>query len=156
MTPTPTNRSRVRREQGPSATRTGPIKLRARMLTVAVVVAAAVAEGGCTPGSSSPRQTTTTVASSSSSPTTSAKSTTTTSTQSARQQHLLAFAACMRAHGVADFPDPNPDGTFSVGNLSPQSPSIQSAYTACTPTAGGYLPTPNSGGSTTNGSSPGS
>jgi hypothetical protein len=61
----------------------------------------------------------------------------------------------MRAHGVADFPDPNPDGTFSVGNLNQQSATVQSAYAACSSTAGGYLPTPNSGGSNTNGSAPG-
>src|SRR6266487_3557410 len=27
-------------------------------------------------------------------------------------QQLVAFARCMRANGVADFPDPNADGTF--------------------------------------------
>ena len=55
------------------------------------------------------------------------------------QQHLLAFSACMRSHGVPDFPDP----TFSGGgaqlrlragsgsDLNPQSPRFQAAQTAC-------------------------
>jgi hypothetical protein len=52
---------------------------------------------------------------------------------------LLAFSACMRKHGVPNFPDP----TFSDGgahihiaggsgtNLDPQSPVFQAAQTAC-------------------------
>jgi hypothetical protein len=56
------------------------------------------------------------------------------------QQHLLAFSACMRSHGVPDFPDP----TFPTGggaqlrirggsgsDLNPQSPRFQAAQTAC-------------------------
>jgi hypothetical protein len=31
---------------------------------------------------------------------------------------LLRFARCMRAHGVTDFPDPKPDGTFPVAGTS--------------------------------------
>jgi hypothetical protein len=31
---------------------------------------------------------------------------------------LLRFASCMRAHGVPDFPDPKPDGTFPVAGTS--------------------------------------
>jgi hypothetical protein len=31
---------------------------------------------------------------------------------------LLRFARCMRAHGVLDFPDPKPDGTFPVAGTS--------------------------------------
>lgn len=31
---------------------------------------------------------------------------------------LLRFARCMRAHGVTDFPDPRPDGTFPVAGTS--------------------------------------
>ncbi len=31
---------------------------------------------------------------------------------------LLRFARCMRAHGVPDFPDPKPDGTFPVAGTS--------------------------------------
>jgi hypothetical protein len=55
------------------------------------------------------------------------------------QQALLAFSACMRSHGIPDFPDP----TFTGGgaqlslhgspgsDLNPQSPRFQAAQTAC-------------------------
>jgi hypothetical protein len=55
------------------------------------------------------------------------------------QAALLAFSACMRSHGVPDFPDP----TFAGGgarlslnggpgsDLNPQSPRFQAAQTAC-------------------------
>jgi hypothetical protein len=55
------------------------------------------------------------------------------------QQTALAFSACMRKHGIKDFPDP----TFSGGgiqirlggrpgsDLNPQSPLFQKAQTAC-------------------------
>jgi hypothetical protein len=55
------------------------------------------------------------------------------------QQKLLAFSACMRTHGVPDFPDP----TFSGGgaqlslrggagsDLNPNSPRFQAAQKAC-------------------------
>jgi len=41
-------------------------------------------------------------------------------------QELVAFAHCMRAHGVPDFPDPLPDGGFprtGGGNADPQAAS---------------------------------
>jgi hypothetical protein len=56
---------------------------------------------------------------------------------------MLAFAACMRSHGVPDFPDPKFDssgGGFAVqaggpGNdkadLRPDSPQFQAAFEAC-------------------------
>ena len=36
----------------------------------------------------------------------------TNSAQAARQTAALAFARCMRSHGVPNFPDPNPQGDF--------------------------------------------
>jgi hypothetical protein len=62
------------------------------------------------------------------------------------RQGALAFSACMRSHGVPDFPDP----TFSSGgggigigvhisaggDLNPQSPTFQAAQQACQ----GHLP----------------
>ena len=36
----------------------------------------------------------------------------TTSTGSAHQKEALAYAGCMRTHGVPDFPDPDPQGDF--------------------------------------------
>lgn len=39
-------------------------------------------------------------------------SSSTTSAQSTRSSASLAFARCMRSHGVSSFPDPNPQGEF--------------------------------------------
>lgn len=54
------------------------------------------------------------------------------------QGNLVAFSACMRVHGVPDFPDPNSDGSIRVvhragttSELDPNSPRFQSAQTAC-------------------------
>jgi hypothetical protein len=50
-------------------------------------------------------------------------------------QALLRFARCMREHGVADFPDPDAEGDFSVKpgstNLDPKSPGFERALQAC-------------------------
>jgi len=56
----------------------------------------------------------------------------------------LAYANCMRSHGVPDFPDPNSQGDFQlrpvrvengrttpVGDLIPASPAFQAAQRAC-------------------------
>jgi hypothetical protein len=44
----------------------------------------------------------------------------------------LAFAECMRAHGVPNFPDPKPGGEFRVptGN-NPAAPAFQAAQSKC-------------------------
>jgi hypothetical protein len=47
---------------------------------------------------------------------------------------VAAFSACMRSHGVPDFPDPNSRGAVSItanSGLDPSSPRFQSAETAC-------------------------
>ena len=63
----------------------------------------------------------------------------------------LAYAQCMRAHGVADFPDPNSQGGFALqggpnSDLSPNSSVFQQANEDCqrfTPTSGlGHGPSP--------------
>ncbi len=48
---------------------------------------------------------------------------------------MLAFAKCMRSHGVSDFPDPNSNGRFGgqIKNLDPNSPTYEAAKTACQP-----------------------
>lgn len=48
-------------------------------------------------------------------------------------QSPSAFAACMRSHGVPNFPDPNSQGsfTFSGTSVNPNSASFKSAYSAC-------------------------
>src|SRR5260370_34299274 len=35
---------------------------------------------------------------------------------STRAQAALAYARCMRSHGVPDFPDPDSNGNFNLGN----------------------------------------
>ncbi|HEY5057540.1 MAG TPA: hypothetical protein VII51_00855 [Gaiellaceae bacterium] len=52
--------------------------------------------------------------------------------QTRAQNQALKFAACMREHGVPNFPDP----TFSHGNIGqrgfdPNSPQFQAAQKAC-------------------------
>jgi hypothetical protein len=53
--------------------------------------------------------------------------------QAAQQRHALAFAACMRRHGIANFPD---DWSGNVGQLisagiDPSSPQVNAALTKC-------------------------
>jgi hypothetical protein len=52
-----------------------------------------------------------------------------------QQQKLLAFSACMRAHGVKDFPDPS-NGGLQIhvrpgSDLDPSNPTFQKAQQAC-------------------------
>ena len=52
-----------------------------------------------------------------------------------QQQKLLAFSACMRAHGVKDFPDPSNGGlqiqVHPGSDLAPNNPTFQKAQLAC-------------------------
>ena len=52
-----------------------------------------------------------------------------------QQQKLLAYSACMRAHGLKDFPDPSNGGLrISVhpgSDLEPNNPTFQKAQQAC-------------------------
>jgi hypothetical protein len=46
----------------------------------------------------------------------------------------LKYSQCMRAHGIADFPDPSSDGALQLrlgGDLSPSNPHFQAAQAAC-------------------------
>src|ERR1700676_3507557 len=73
------------------------------------------------------------------------------------RQAMLAFAACMRTHGVPDFPDPNfssggagiVDGSGSQppADMRPDSPQFQAAMAACQSKMpkGGQLTTSGSG-----------
>jgi hypothetical protein len=47
-------------------------------------------------------------------------------------QNELAYAQCMRGHGVPDFPDPGPNG-FSQAGIDKQSPAVQAAEKTCRP-----------------------
>jgi phage-related tail fiber protein len=52
-----------------------------------------------------------------------------------QQQKLLAFSACMRSHGLKDFPDPSNGGlridAHPGSDLDPANPTFQSAQKAC-------------------------
>ena len=52
-----------------------------------------------------------------------------------RQQQLLAFSACMRAHGLKDFPDPSSGGLrisdHPGSDLDPNNPTFVKAQQAC-------------------------
>ena len=52
-----------------------------------------------------------------------------------RQQQLLAFSACMRAHGIKDFPDPSNGGlqvaVHPGSDLDPSNPTLRKAQQAC-------------------------
>jgi hypothetical protein len=64
--------------------------------------------------------------------------------QAQNREAMLKFARCMRAHGLPDFPDPQPNGGMviqkrgssgganaSSSNLTPDSPVFQAAQKAC-------------------------
>jgi hypothetical protein len=64
---------------------------------------------------------------------------------SAQQNRAIAFAQCMRSHGVPNWPDPNSTGVFDKSKLTSQrlgasASRVRSAQTAC-----GHL-LPNGGG----------
>ena len=55
--------------------------------------------------------------------------------QAQRQQEMLAYSACMRAHGIKDFPDPS-NGGLQVhitpgSDLDPNNPTFVKAQQAC-------------------------
>jgi hypothetical protein len=55
----------------------------------------------------------------------------------------LAFATCMRAHGVPSFPDPSANGGLRItpgSGIEPQSPAFQKAQRACGQAPGGGGP----------------
>jgi hypothetical protein len=71
----------------------------------------------------------------------------TSNSSSSPVRQALAFARCMRLHGVSDFPDPNGSGNFppSVKQISLSNPhQFQGARTACSDLLpnGGNGPTP--------------
>jgi hypothetical protein len=55
--------------------------------------------------------------------------------QAQRQQEMLAYSKCMRAHGLKDFPDPTGNGiqirVQPGSDLDPNSPRFQAAQKAC-------------------------
>jgi hypothetical protein len=70
-------------------------------------------------------------------------------------QSLLAFAHCVRNHGVPNFPDPNSQGGFNLAGTGINSHQLTSAELAaartCLPTANGQVHIPSQGSGTSNG-----
>jgi hypothetical protein len=135
-------------ESGPHQIPTDPARsrrrrrLRATGLLAAVVVGLAVTLAACggspDPNSSPPTSTSTSSGSSSSS--------------NSSQSGEVAFAQCVRSHGVPDFPDPQ-NGHFLISGSDQSNPNFQSATQACEHLLpGGSL----SGGSGANGAGGGS
>lgn len=63
----------------------------------------------------------------------------------------LAFARCMRADGVPNFPDPAAGGGFDLNGINPASPAFRAAQTKCHSLWGRYAvggPLPALGGTT--------
>ena len=64
--------------------------------------------------------------------------------QQQRELGLLAFAQCMRSHGVSNFPDPNTQGQISVSSLAGDGvdihlPYVINAAVACIPASHGVV-----------------
>jgi hypothetical protein len=51
--------------------------------------------------------------------------------QSSDPQKALKFSECMRANGVANFPDPNGQGVIQGSGIDPSSPAFQKAQQKC-------------------------
>ena len=109
-----------------------PIPSRASLLTRAAFLSVAAALAGCGGSSSSPG-----VAHLSS-----GKSVSTGSTESGGspespaglEQAAVAYAKCMRASGVPNFPDPSPGGGFlfhARTGIDPRSPAVKAAQSKC-------------------------
>jgi hypothetical protein len=102
-----------------------------RQAGVIATIASGLLVAGCAGNSGSTRS-----AEVSAPTTTSTASSSTTSSHSA--VHVasapapLRFAECMRANGVTDFPDPQPNGDFEIPNgANPGSPAFRSAQAKC-------------------------
>lgn len=59
-------------------------------------------------------------------------------------EHYVAFASCMRRHGITSFPDPNSQGNIPPALLAQAGinihlPNVITAARACAPTTGGLL-----------------
>lgn len=114
--------------------RRGMARIRSpRMGLMAFVVGVALLTGACSGGSANSRGVRT-----SSSPSISSDSATSAATgRSSTYQKGVAYARCMRAHGVPNFPDPLPNGGFALspdvtgGTHGQVSPQYQAAEKAC-------------------------
>lgn len=66
-----------------------------------------------------------------------------------QMRDLLAFARCVRAHGIPNFPDPNSQGGFNLAGTGIDShnltPSQRAVARTCLPSAHGYVSVPAQG-----------
>jgi hypothetical protein len=88
-----------------------PVRRQARMAAAVTAMACVAVLAGCAGGSSS-----------------------TTAAGSAQYTKALAYAQCMRSHGVPSFPDPDAQGhlpTLQVGRNGVSQQAVQSAQNAC-------------------------
>lgn len=53
------------------------------------------------------------------------------STSGAASASNLSYSACMRAHGVPNFPDPNAAGLLNLSGIDQNSPQVQAALQDC-------------------------
>ena len=106
---------------------------RARLLTAATLLSG-VLMAGCGGSSGSPSATAGVAGTPTSAVTAGAGVGGSGSTASGADRSLLAFARCMRANGVTNFPDPQPGGgaRFSVpAGSSPAAPAFRAAQAKC-------------------------
>jgi hypothetical protein len=66
--------------------------------------------------------------------------------QQAREQHLLAFAKCLRSHGIPDFPDPTSQGQLTLemvnaAGIDLHAPTVLTAAKSCLGTSDGTITT---------------
>lgn len=64
--------------------------------------------------------------------------------QAAREQHMVAFAKCMRSHGVPSFPDPTTQGQLTQQMITSagvdlHAPAVFAAAKTCLPSAAGAI-----------------
>jgi len=123
----------------------------ARLVAVATLVTGVLVAGcGGSAGSPAPASTVASVGSA----TTSVPSTTTTggatssvpAAPSDPASAALAFARCMRANGVPNFPDPQPGGgfVFNANGINPSAPAVSAARAKCQKLMSGGPPGPGS------------
>lgn len=72
-----------------------------------------------------------------------------------QMQYLLAFAQCVRSHGISNFPDPTSQGQFTLTdtgiNKYALTPAQLAAAKACLPVAHGTISIPPQGSSSSSG-----
>src|SRR5260370_7112263 len=95
-------------------------RVRRASLAVAGLIIVAALVAACGGGPASPRA----------APGASGRPAASGSSQGSTYRSDLAYAACIRSHGVSKFPDPKPNGGFAV-TTNPHDPQLQAAQRAC-------------------------